>query len=93
MNIINRLKITISPVRLYSASSFQILRSTARFNSLLSTINVSPLKLHFVSSISLYGASNYNIFRNHLKIRLYPVKSPILKYKNPYKRNSVYPNI
>ena len=29
---------------------------------------------------------------NHL--RLFPNKSPILlKYKNPYKRNSMYPNI
>ena len=49
---------------------------------------------HTVSSINLYGASNYNIFSNHLRIRLSPIKSPILlKYKNPYKRNSMYPNI
>ena len=65
MSITNRLKITISPIRLHSAS-LQIPRSTARFNSLLPTVNVSPLKLHSVSSINLYGASNYNIFRNHL---------------------------
>ena len=66
----------------------------ARFNSLLPTVNVSPLKLHSVSSINLFGASNYNIFSNHLRIRLSPIKSPILlKYKNPYKRNSMYPNI
>ena len=94
MSITNRLKVTISPIRLHSASSLQIPRSTARFNSLLPTVNVSPLKLHSVSSINLYGASNYNIFRNHLRIRLSPIKSPIfLKYKNPYKRNSMYPNI
>ena len=78
MSITNRLKITISPIRLHSASSLQIPRSTARFNSLLPTvINVSPLKLHSVSSINLYGASNYNIFRNHLRIRLSLIKSPI----------------
>ena len=94
MSITNRLKITISPIRLHSASSLQIPRSTARFNSLLPTVNVSPLKLHSVSSINLYGASNYNIFSNHLRIRLSPIKSPILlKYKNPYKRNSMYSNI
>ena len=94
MSITNRLKITISPIRLHSASSLQIPRSTARFNSLLPTVNVSPLKLHSVSSINLYGASNYNIFSNHLRIRLSPIKSPILlKYKNLYKRNSMYPNI
>ena len=92
MIITNRLKITISPIRLHSASSLQIPRSTARFYSLLPT--VSPLKLHSVSSINLYGASNYNIFSNHLRIRLSPIKSPILpKYKNPYKRNSMCPNI
>ena len=91
MSITNRLKITISPVRLHSASSLQTPRSTARFNSLLPTVDVSPLKLHSVSFINLYGASNYNIFRNHLRIRLSPIKSPILlKYKNPYKRNSMY---
>ena len=94
MSITNRLKITISPIRLHSASSLQIPRSTARFNSLLPTVNVSPLKLHSVSSINLYGASNYIIFSNHLRIRLSSIKSPILlKYKNPYKRNSIYPNI
>ena len=94
MSITNRLKITISPVRLHSAFSLQIPRSTARFNSLLPTVNVSPSKLHSVSSKNLYGASNNNIFRNHLRIRLSQIKSPILlKYKNPYKRNSMYPNI
>ena len=94
MSITNRLKITIAPIRLHSASSLQIPRSTARFNSLLPTVNVSPLKLHSVLSINLYGTSNHSIFRNHLKIRLSTIKSPILlKYKNPYKRNRIYPNI
>ena len=94
MSITNRLKITISPIRLQSASSLQIPRSTARFNSLLPTVNVSPLKLQSVSSINLYGASNYNIFNNHLRIRLSQIKSPVLlNYKSPYKRNSMYPNI
>ena len=92
MSITNRLKITITPIRLHIASSLQIPRSTARFNSLLPTVNVSPLTLHSVSSINLYGASNYNIFSHHL--RLSPIKSPILlNYKNPYKRNSMYPYI
>ena len=94
MSITNRLNITNSRIRLHSASSLQIPSSAARFNSLLPTVNVSPLKLQSVSSINLYGASIYNIFRNHLRIRLSPIKSPILlKYKNPYKRNSMYPNI
>ena len=89
-----RLIITISLIRLNSASSLQIPSSTVRFNSLLPTVYVSPLKLHSVSSVNLYDASNYDIFRNHLSIRLSPIKSPILlKYNNPYKRNSMYPNI
>ena len=85
-------KIAISTIRLHSASSLQIPRSTARFNSLLPTVNVLHLKLHSVSSINLYGSSNYNIFRNHRRIRLSPIKSPILLiYKNMYK--STYPDM
>ena len=61
MSITYRLKNTISPIRLHSAASLQIPRSTARFNSLLPTVNVSPLKLHSVLFINLYGAFNYNI--------------------------------
>ena len=53
-----RLKITISPIRLHNAPSVQFPRSAARFNSLLSTVNVSPLELHPVSFINLYSASN-----------------------------------
>ena len=54
MSITNRIKITISPIRLHSASSLQIPRSTARFNTLLPTVNVSPLKLYSVLSINFY---------------------------------------
>ena len=72
-------------------SSFQIPRSNARFNSLLLPINISPLKLYSVSSINIYRASNYNMFCNHVRIRLSVIKYPILqKYKNPYKRNGMY---
>ena len=63
MSITNRLKITISLIRLHSASSLQIPRSTARFNALLPTVNFSPLKLHSLSCINLYGASNYKFFQ------------------------------
>ena len=94
MSITKRLKITIFHIRLHSASSLWIPRSTARFNYMLPTVNVSPLEFHSVSSINLYGASNYYIFSNHLRIRLSPIKSPILlKYKNTHKRNSMYSNI
>ena len=94
MSITNRFKVTISPLRLHSASSVQIPHSTNRFKSLLPSVKVTPLKLHSASSINLHGASNYNTFRNRLNVRLSPVKSPILwKYKNPYERSGMYPSI
>ena len=80
MSITNRFKITICPIRLHSDFSLQIPRSTDRFNSLLPTVNVSPLKLHSVSSVNLYD----------LPIRFSLIKSSILQtYKNPYKRSSM----
>ena len=94
MSITNRFKVTISFLRLHSASSVQIPHSTNRFKSLLPSVKVTPLKLHSASSICLHGASNNNIFHNHLRIRLSPMTSPILrKYKNPYKRSGMYPSI
>ena len=86
MSIINRFIVTISPLRLHAASSVQIPHSTSRVNSLLPTVNNTPVKLHSVSSINLHGAYNNNIFRYRLRLRLSPLKSPILrKYNNPYK--------
>ena len=77
MSITNRFKVTISPLRLRSASSVQIPYSTNRFKSLLPSVKVTPLKRHTASSINLHGASNNNTFRNRLNIRLSPMKSPI----------------
>ena len=46
------------------------------------------------STVNLHGASNSNMFRNNLQIRLSPLKSPILrKYINPFKRPGMYPSI
>ena len=88
MTMKNKSKFTISPLRLHSASSIQIP------NSLLPTVNVTPLKLHSASSINLHGASNNNSFRNRLRIRLSPLKSPILRKNTiPYKRSGMYPSI
>ena len=81
-----------NPRRVQAASSVRIPQNIGR--SLLTTINITPLKLSFVSSIRLNDASNCNIFRNSLRIRLPPVKSPIIrKYKNLDKRRSLYPSI
>ena len=93
MTITNRLKLAISPLMLHSASSVQLLRSTNNFNSLLPTVNFTPLKLYSAYSFNLHGVSS-NIFHNRLRVRLSPIKSPILaKYKDPYKRREMYPSI
>ena len=55
---------------------------------------MTPLNLFSASTVSLHGASNFNMFRNNLQIRLSPLKSPILrKYINPFKRPGMYPSI
>ena len=71
---------------------FEITNNTT-LQRFYTTVNASPLKLHSVSSINLYGASYYHdIFRNRLRIRLSPNKSPILlKYNDPYKKKQYIP--
>ena len=90
--ITTKRKTKITPRVVQSASSVRIPQNIGR--SLLPTINITPLKLSSVSSIRLNGASNCNIFRNSLRIRLSSVRSPIFrKYKNLDKRRSLYPSI
>ena len=85
MTITNRVKITISPLRLHAASSVRIPTSIHR---------IRPLNLFSASSVDLHGASNTNVLRNNLRVRLSPIKSPVLrKYLNPFKRPSMYPSI
>ena len=89
MSITNiyRFIVTISPLRLHSTSSVQIPHSTSKFNSLLPTVNVTPLELILI----LYHPS---IYMGLLRIRLSPLKTPILrKYNNPYKRSGMYASI
>ena len=94
MTITKRLGITLTPLRLHAASTVRIPRSTNNFQNLLPTVRVTPLNLFSASTVNLHGASNYNMFRNNLQIRLSPLKSPILrKYINPFKRPEMYPSI
>ena len=80
MIITKRKTMTLSRRVQSAASSVRIPQNIGR--SLLLTINITPLKLSSVSSIRLNAASNCNIFCNSLRIRLSPVKSPIIrKYK------------
>ena len=68
--------------------------STNNYQNLLPTVRVTPLNLFSASTVNLHGASNSNMFRNDLQIRLSPLKSPILrKYINPFKRPGMYPSI
>ena len=60
----------------------------------MTLIRVTPLNLFSASTVNLHGASNSNMFRNKLQIRLSPLKSPILrKYIYPFKRPGMYPSI
>lgn len=94
MSISDRLRVIISPLRLRSASSVQIPRFTKNFHSLLPAVNIQPLNLFSATSINLHGVRNSNVFQNNLRIRLSPLKSPILrKYTNPFKRRGMYPTI
>ena len=94
MNSLKTVKILLSPLQLHSASSIQIPQSTNRYNSMLTSVYVSPLKLHSATKIYLHGVSDSALFRNHLKVRLSPLKSPVFrKSRSKYRRNVVHPSI
>ena len=93
MNSLKTVKILLSPLQLHSASSIQIPQSN-RYNSMLPSVYVSPLKLHLATKINLHGVSDSALFRNHLKVRLSPLKSPVLRNSmSKYRRSVVYPSI
>ena len=92
MNSLKTVKILLSPLQLHSASSIQIPQSTNRYSSMLSSVYVSPLKLHSATKINSHGVSDSALFRNHLKVRLSPLKSPVLRNsRSKYRRSVVYP--
>ena len=94
MTITKRLGITLTPLRLHAASTVRIPHSTNNFQNLLPTVRVTLLNLISASAVNLHGASNSNMFRNNLQIRLSPLKSPVLrKYINPFKRPGLYLSI
>ena len=93
MSITNRFKLTISPLWLHSASSVRIPHSINNFRTLLPSVLVRPINLFSATSVNFSGADNTNMFKNNLRIRLSPLKSPILrKYTNPFKRSGMYPS-
>ena len=88
------INISISPLRLHSASSVQIPSSTRKFNITLPSIKIRPLNTLSGFAVNLHGTTNSNVFHNNLSIRLSPLKSPILrKCTNLFKRCGMYPSI
>ena len=94
MSFSKTINISISPLRLHSASSVQIPSSTTKFNTMLPSIKIRSLNVLSASFINLHGITNSNVFHNNLTIRLSPLKSHILrKYTNPFKKCGMYPSI
>ena len=81
----NRLRITLTPLRLYSASSVRIPNSINNFRTLIPAVRLRPLNLLSASSVNLHGLANTSIFHTNLRVMLSPLKSPALrKYSNPF---------
>ena len=57
------------------------------------SVYVSPLKLHSATKINLHGVSDSAPFRNHLKVRLSRLKSPVLRNSRSKYRSAVYLSI
>ena len=94
MNITNKFKLSISPLRLHSASSVGIPHSINNFRVMLPSVLVSPINLFSAASVNFRGAGNTNLFKNNLSVRLSPIKSPIIrKYTDPFKTSGMYPSI
>ena len=62
MTITNGLKITLTPLRLYSASSVRIPNSINNFRTLIPALRLRPLNLLSASSVNLRGLANTSIF-------------------------------
>ena len=63
---------SISPLRLHSASSVQIPSSTRNFNTTFPSVEIRPLNTLSASSVNLHGITNSIVFHNNLRIRLSP---------------------
>ena len=95
MTITNRLKVTLTPLRLHFASSVRIPNSINNFRTLIPALRLRPLNFFLLaSSVNLHSLANTSIFHNNLGVMLSPLNSPVLrKYSNPFKRPGMYPSI
>ena len=94
MTITNRLRITLTPLRLHSASSVRIPNFFNNFRILIPAVRLRPLNLLSASSVNLRGLANTSIFHNNLRVMLSQLKPTVLrKYSNPFKTPGMYPSI
>ena len=64
------------------------------FHTMFPSVQIRPLNILSASPVNLQGITNSIIFHNNLRIRLFPLQSPIhRKYSNPFKRCGMYPSI
>ena len=91
MRILNRL-ILIYPLIgciLHLLHGFHTL--SVNFKTCYPLLKYFFLNLLSASTVNIRGLSTRIIFRNSLKVRLSPIKSPILsKYSNPFRRHGMY---
>ena len=93
MTITNRLKITLTPLRLHSASSVRIPNTINNFRTLIPALRLRPLNPLSASSVNHHGLANTSIFHNNLRVMLSPLSPVLRKYSNPFKRPGMYPSI
>ena len=84
MNNTKTFRILHSPLRLHFASSIQIPQSTNRLNSMLLELLVLSPKINAATKIDMHGIADPTRFRDHLKVRISPLKSPVLR--NPVRK-------
>ena len=98
MNSLPKLKIT--NLNLHSASSVQIPRNLATFQSLQPSVRLVPLNLSSASSFHVPSSSINNIFHSGPKVVLSPLKQSIIRYSQVHlhsryfdRRRRMYPTI
>ena len=94
MTITNRLKITLTPLGLHSASSVRIPDSINNFRTLVPALRLRPLGLLSASSVNLHGLADAGVFRNGVRVVLSPLESPVLRrYSSPFGGPGMCPSI
>ena len=87
-------RVTLTPLRLHSASSVRIPNSINNFRTLILAVRLRALNLLSASSVNRHDLANTSIFHNNLRVMLSPLKSPVLRnFFNPFKRPGMYPSI